>query len=57
MKVNPLSYGVAAIRDGLYWSQAHSDAAVAFCVTLAFAVVMFVGSLLAAQRTTAGDLQ
>ena len=57
MKLNPLSYGVAAIRDGLYWSQAHSDAAVAFGVTLAFAVVMFVVSLLVAQRTTAGDLQ
>ena len=57
MKLNPLSYGVAAIRDGLYWSQSHSDAAAALGVTLVFAVVMFILSLVAAQRTTAGDLQ
>ena len=57
MRLNPLSYGVAAIRDGLYWSQSHSDAAAAFVVTAGFAVVMFVVSMIAARRTTAGDLQ
>jgi ABC-2 type transport system permease protein len=57
MKLNPLSYGVAAIRDGLYWRQSHSDAAGALIVTAGFAVVMFVASLIAARRTTAGDLQ
>lgn len=57
MKLNPLSYGVAAIRDGLYWGQSHSDAAGALGVTVGFAVVMFAASLVAARRTTAGDLQ
>jgi ABC-2 type transport system permease protein len=57
MKLNPLSYGVAAIRDGLYWRQSHSDAAGALIVTVGFAVVMFIASLVVARRTTAGDLQ
>ncbi|HUK83347.1 MAG TPA: ABC transporter permease [Verrucomicrobiae bacterium] len=57
MKLNPLSYGVAAIRAGLYWQQPRADAAMALGVTVAFAVVMLVVSLIAAQRTTSGDLQ
>jgi len=57
MRMNPLTYGVTAIRDGLYWGQSHADATGALAVTLGFAVVMFVASLIAARRTTAGDLQ
>ena len=57
MKVNPLTYGVTALREGLYWDLPHPDAAAALAVTILFAVVMFVLSLLAAQRTTRGDLQ
>jgi ABC-2 type transport system permease protein len=57
MKVNPLTYGVTALRDGLYWDLPHPEAAAALAVTILFAVGMFVLSLLAAQRTTRGDLQ
>jgi ABC-2 type transport system permease protein len=57
MKANPLSYGVTALRAGLYWTQPHPDAMVNLAVTAVFAVGMFVLSLLAAQRTTRGDLQ
>jgi ABC-2 type transport system permease protein len=53
MRVNPLTYGVTAIRQGLYgqWD------GVAVGVTVVFAVAMLVASLLVAQRATAGDLQ
>jgi ABC-2 type transport system permease protein len=53
MRVNPLTYGVTAIRQGLYgqWD------AGAVAVTAVFAVAMLVASLLVARRTTAGDLQ
>ncbi len=57
MKVNPLSYGVTALREGLYWTLPHPDAMVDLAVTAIFAVGMFVLSLWAAQRTTRGDLQ
>jgi len=57
MKVNPLSYGVAALRAGLYWTLPHPDATVDLIVTATFAVGIFVLSLWAAQRTTRGDLQ
>jgi len=57
MKLNPLTYGVTALREGLYWDLPHPDAAAALAVTILFAVVMFVLSFLAAQRTTRGDLQ
>jgi ABC-2 type transport system permease protein len=62
MMCNPVSYGVAAIRQGLYWNVPMATAdmpsrAVTLGVTMAFAVVMFVLSLIAAQRTTRGDLQ
>jgi ABC-2 type transport system permease protein len=56
MKLNPLTYGVTAIRQGLYWGREPADWC-AMIVTMAFAVVMFGLSLWAAQRTTAGDLQ
>lgn len=54
MKLNPLSYGVTAIRAGLY---GQSMPATALIVTALFAVVMWALSLWVAQRTTAGDLQ
>jgi ABC-2 type transport system permease protein len=57
MKANPLSYGVTALRGGLYWTLPHPDAMVDLAVTAVFAASMFVLSLLAAQRTTRGDLQ
>jgi ABC-2 type transport system permease protein len=55
MKVNPLSYGVTALRQGLYW-QTQERSVSALMVTLVFAVVMFAIANLAARRTTAGDL-
>jgi ABC-2 type transport system permease protein len=57
MKINPLSYGVTALREGLYWTLPHPGAMVNLAVTAIFAVGMFVLSLWAAQRTTRGDLQ
>jgi ABC-2 type transport system permease protein len=57
MKVNPLTYGVTAIRQGLYWQQPLPQAGVALGVTAGFAALMLALSLWAAQRTTAGDLQ
>lgn len=57
MNVNPLTYGVTALREGLYWELPHPDALASLVVTTMFAVVMFVLSLMAAQRTTRGDLQ
>ena len=53
MQLNPLSYGVAAIRNGLYGRTDFVGA----IVTAGFAVVMLALSLIVAQRTTAGDLQ
>src|SRR5882672_2610993 len=55
MRANPLSYGLAAIRQGLYWS-GQIDC-VSLTVTAVFAVVMLALSLVVARRTTAGDLQ
>jgi ABC-2 type transport system permease protein len=62
MKCNPVSYGVAALRQGLYWTQPQATAdlpskTVTMGVTIVFAVVMFVLSNMLARRTTAGDLQ
>jgi ABC-2 type transport system permease protein len=62
MNCNPVSYGVAAVRQGLYWNVAQPVAgmqsrSVNLGVTIVFAVAMFVLSLAAAQRTTRGDLQ
>lgn len=57
MKLNPLTYGVTAIRHGLYWEQPESHALLAMGITAAFAVVMFALSLAASRRVTAGDLQ
>jgi len=62
MVCNPVSYGVIAIRHGLYWSAPLATAGMpsrelSLMVTVAFAVAMFLLSLKAAQRTTRGDLQ
>jgi ABC-2 type transport system permease protein len=62
MACNPVSYGVMAIRQGLYWNVPLATAGLPsretnLCVTLVFAVAMFVLSLRAARRTTRGDLQ
>jgi ABC-2 type transport system permease protein len=57
MKVNPLTYGVTALREGLYWTWPHPDATAELVITTTFAVGMFVLSLWVAQRTTRGDLQ
>ncbi len=57
MRVNPLTYGVTAIRQGLYWQQPVPHAGVALAITAGFAVVMLVLALWAARRTTGGDLQ
>jgi ABC-2 type transport system permease protein len=54
MKLNPLTYGVTAIRAGLYGEPMPVGA---MAITVVFAVVMFALSLWAAQRTTEGDLQ
>ncbi len=54
MRLNPLTYGVTAIRTGLYGQPMPASALI---VTAMFALVMCGLSLWAAQRTTAGDLQ
>ncbi len=53
MKLNPLSYSVIAVRDGLYGKTNVG----ALAVTAGFAVMMLVVSLAVARRTTAEDLQ
>lgn len=55
MKCNPLSYGLAALRDGLYWEKSSASLS-ALTVSAAFAVAMFLISGWLARRTTRGDL-
>ncbi len=62
MKLNPLSYGLAALRHGLYAGQPDVLAqlpsrTVTLVVSLAFAVAMCLVALALARRTTRGDLQ
>ena len=57
MMANPLTYGVTAIRAGLYWNQPPPGVGLAMAVTIVFAVAMLMASLIVAQRTTRGDLQ
>ncbi|NQU10320.1 ABC transporter permease [bacterium] len=62
MKGNPLWYGLAALRHGLYWNRPEMTAdvpgpVVALTVTAVFAVAMFGLSAVLARRTTKGDLQ
>lgn len=56
MICNPLSYGVTAIRQGLYWNQPQPHAWLAMGITVAFTAVMLGLSLLVTRRTTSGDL-
>lgn len=64
MAANPLTYGVAGLRQLLYWGN-HSAAAlpsdlpgagVCWTVTIGFATATFVGSWLIARRPIQGDL-
>ncbi len=62
MKLNPLSYGLAGLRHGLYAGQPDVLAqlpsrTVTLVVSLAFAVAMCLVALALARRTTRGDLQ
>lgn len=57
MKLNPLTYGVTALRAGLYWNLPHEDPTIGLVVTTVFASAMLATSLLVVRRTTAGDLQ
>lgn len=57
MRLNPLSYGVTAIRTGLYWDLPHSQNALALGVTGGFALAMLVLSLWITRRVTEGDWQ
>lgn len=52
MDINPLTYGVTAIRDGLAGKCSH----VGMGVSVGFAVVMVVASLVVSRRTNSGDL-
>ncbi len=61
MKCNPLSYGLAALRHGLYWDQPALTAQMpargtTLVVSAVFAVAMVVIAALLARRTTRGDL-
>jgi ABC-2 type transport system permease protein len=56
MKLNPLSYGVTAIRQGLYWQSFQPGAWVALGITAAFTAVMIGLALAVTRRTTSGDL-
>jgi ABC-2 type transport system permease protein len=56
MNANPLTYGVTAIRAGLYWNVPHEDPTVGLIVTSVFAVVMLGVSLYVARQTTESDL-
>jgi ABC-2 type transport system permease protein len=61
MAVNPMTYGVAALRHVLWGREAGSDSMpsllLSVTVCLVFAAVMFVLSMLSARRATAGDLK
>lgn len=57
MKLNPLTYGVTAMRVGLYWGQTNEDGSIALIVTGVFAVAMWAAALAVTKRTTKADLQ
>ena len=61
MKCNPLSYGLAALRQGLYWDQPPTaewlpTRTVTLLVNAGFAVAMLAVASIMARRTTRGDL-
>jgi ABC-2 type transport system permease protein len=63
MYLNPMTYGVAALRHALWGSDASKSASampslfVSLAVCLAFAAVMFFLAMAGARRATAGDLK
>ncbi len=62
MKLNPLSYGLAGLRHGLYAGQPEVVALLpsritTLTVSIVFSVAMCVLALILARRTTTGDLQ
>ena len=63
MRLNPLSYGMTALRRALYWGHEVEPGvgivgtAVPFVVSVAFAVAMFVLASAVAGGRVAGDLQ
>lgn len=62
MKINPLSYGLALIRQGLYWDQPAVLAqlpspTLSLVVCAVFALAMFVAATVLAGRSTRGDWQ
>jgi ABC-2 type transport system permease protein len=53
MLVNPVTYGVTAVRRGLYWQEPFTPADVtALLVTAVFAVVTLIAALIVTRRTT-----
>jgi len=57
LKLNPLSYGVAALRHALGMEGATPGPVVCLLVSLLFALAMFLLSLRLARRPAKGDLQ
>jgi ABC-2 type transport system permease protein len=62
MRLNPLTYGLAALRRTMYWQDAAASTTMpplwlSLGVTVAFAAVMIALASAIARRTTAGDLQ
>lgn len=62
MRLNPLTYGLAALRRAMYWNNLPASTtipsmAVSLAVSIAFAVGMVVLASAIAGRTTAADLQ
>ena len=62
MRLNPLTYGLAALRRAMYWHDPSASTTMpplwlSLGVTVAFAIAMFVLASAIARKTTAGDLQ
>jgi len=61
MSVNPLTYGVSALRRALYWTNSTNlrlpSWSVCLGISLAFAAAMFLASSIMAGRRVAADLQ
>jgi ABC-2 type transport system permease protein len=61
MAVNPLTYGLAAIRRAIYWNESANatmpSLAMSFGVSVAFSIVMFVVAAAIASRRTRADFE
>ena len=56
MRLNPVTYGVTAIRHGLYWQQPLGpEDGLALAITALFAIAMLGLALAITRRTTGGD--